>query len=353
MTKSLLRQSKRFTPTMTNLFDKAAWFTDIHYGMRNNAKWHNEDCDAFIDWFIEQAKAKECETCIFGGDWHHNRASLNISTMKYSLDGLRKLNNAFKKVYFILGNHDLFYRETRDVNSVEFAKELPNIILIDDVLTEGDVSFVSWLVGDEWKKIPKIKSKYMFGHFELPTFKLNAMVEMPDHGGLKSEMFEHQDYVFSGHFHHRQIKGNVIYTGNAFPHNFSDSWDDERGWMFLEWDKEPEFFAWPDAPKYRNVTLSSLLENPSEILLPKTNARISLDIDISYEEANFIKDTFIETYDLRDITLQPMKNSQHEEDTGAEIHFETIDEIVISQLNSIDDNGSFNKKILVELYQNL
>ena len=106
-------------------------------------------------------------------------------------------------------------------------------------------------------------------------------------------------------------------------------------------------------PKYRNVTLSSLLENPSEILLPKTNARISLDIDISYEEANFIKDTFIETYDLRDITLQPMKNAQHEEDTGAEIHFETIDEIVISQLNSIDDNGSFNKKILVELYQNL
>ena len=48
-----------------------------------------------------------------------------------------------------------------------------------------------------------------------------------------------------------------------------------------------------------------------------------------------------------------MKNSEHESDTGAEIHFETIDEIVISQLNSIDDNGSFNKKVLVELYQNL
>ena len=338
---------------MTNLFNKAAWFTDIHYGMRNNAKQHNIDCDEFIDWFIEQAKAKGCETCVFGGDWHHNRASLNISTMKYSLDGLRKLNNAFEKVYFILGNHDLFYRETRDVNSVEFVKELPNIILIDSVLSEGDCTFVSWLVGDEWKKIPKIKSKYMFGHFELPTFKLNAMVEMPDHGGLKSEMFTNQEFVFSGHFHHRQVKGNVIYTGNAFPHNFSDSWDDERGWMFLEWGKEPEFFAWPDAPKYKTITLSSLLENPEKYLLPKTNARVSLDIDISYEEANFIKDTFIETYDLRDLTLQPQKNAEHENDTGAEIHFETIDEIVISQLNSIDDNGSFNKKILVELYQNL
>ena len=123
--------------------------------------------------------------------------------------------------------------------------------------------------------------------------------------------------------------------------------------MFLEWGKEPEFFAWPDAPKYKTIALSSLLENPEKYLLPKTNARVSLDIDISYEEANFIKDTFIETYDLRDLTLQPQKNAEHENDTGAEIHFETIDEIVISQLNSIDDNGSFNKKILVELYQNL
>ena len=94
--------------------------------------------------------------------------------MKYSLDD-RKLNNAFDKVYFIQDNHDLFYRETRDVNSVEFAKELPNIILIDSVL-KGDVTLVSWFFDDR-EKIPKIKSKYMFGHFELPTFKLNAMVK--------------------------------------------------------------------------------------------------------------------------------------------------------------------------------
>ena len=336
---------------MTNLFKKAAVFTDIHYGMRNNARQHNEDCDAFVDWFIEQAQEKGCETCIFGGDWHHNRASLNISTMKYSIQGLRKLSKAFEKVYVILGNHDLYYRESREVNSIEFIDELENVYLIRDTLVEGDVALVSWVVGDEWKKVPQIKSKYMFGHFELPTFKLNAMVEMPDHGGLKLDMFEHQDYVFTGHFHQRQVKGNVIYIGNAFPHNFSDAWDDERGWMFLEWDKEPEFFVWPDAPKYKTITLSRLLDNPAKYLLPKTSARISLDIDISYEEANFIKDTFISTYDLRDVTLQPIKNSEHTEDNGAEIHFETIDQIVVSQLSALD--GSFNKNVLIEIYNNL
>lgn len=336
---------------MANLFKRAAVFTDLHLGNKNNAKTHNEDCIDFIDWFISQAKEKDCEVCIFGGDWHHNRANLNISTMKYSLEGLRKLSNAFEKVYFILGNHDLYYRETRDVNSVEFVKEFPNVVLVDNTLVEGDVAFVSWLVGDEWKQVPRIKSKYMFGHFELPTFKLNAMVEMPDHGGLNGDMFHHQDYVFTGHFHKRQIKGNVIYIGNAFPHNFADNWDDERGWMFLEWDKEPEFFAWPDAPKYKTVLLSEILDSPEKYLLPKTYVRVTLDIDISYEEANYIKDTFVSSYNLREIVLVPIKNTEHKDDHGAEIHFETVDQIVMSQINAL--TGTYDNAMLLNIYGNL
>ena len=88
-------------------------------------------------------------------------------------------------------------------------------------------------------------------------------------------------------------------------------------------------------------------------LLPKTNVKITLDIDISYEEANFIKDTFVETYKLRDVTLVPVKSNEHENDTGAEIHFETIDEIVVSQLASLDDTGSFDRNVLIEIYNNL
>ena len=129
--------------------------------------------------------------------------------------------------------------------------------------------------------------------------------------------------------------------------------DDDRGWMYLEWDKEPEFFTWEDAPKYRTIGLSKLLDAPDEYLLPKTTVKIILDIDITYEEANFIKDTFVETYKLRDVTLIPVKNTEHEDDTGAEIHFETIDEIVIAQLSSLADTGSFDKRVLIEIYNNL
>ena len=149
---------------MANLFERAACFTDIHYGLKQNSRQHLKDCHDFVNWFIAEAKARDCETCIFLGDWHHHRASINIATMNATIRDLKLLNDAFEKVYVILGNHDLYYREKRDLNSIEFARDLPNIVMIDEHFLEGNVSIIPWLVGDEHKKLNKIDCKYMFGH---------------------------------------------------------------------------------------------------------------------------------------------------------------------------------------------
>ena len=69
---------------MSNLFKKAAVFTDIHFGLKSNSVVHNEDCLAFVRWAVDLAKAQGCETCIFTGDWHNNRAALNILTLNCS-----------------------------------------------------------------------------------------------------------------------------------------------------------------------------------------------------------------------------------------------------------------------------
>ena len=198
----------------------------------------------FIDWFIEEAKARNAETCIFLGDWHHQRASVNVATLNASWQDLKKLNDAFDTVYFITGNHDLFFRDKRELNSMEFARDLPNFVMVDEILEEGNVGIIPWLVGDEHKKVAKMDVKYMFGHFELPYFKMNAMVEMPDHGGIKAEHLTGPEYVFSGHFHKRQYKNNIHYIGNAFPHNYADVFDNDRGAMFLTWDEEPVYVNW-------------------------------------------------------------------------------------------------------------
>jgi len=338
---------------MTNLFKKAAVFTDIHFGLKSNSQLHNEDCLNFVKWATAKAREEGCETAMFLGDWHNNRASINIVTLNYSLKALEHLNGNFDKVYFIPGNHDLYYRDKRDIQSVEWARHLPNVEICNDWFNSGDVIIAPWLVGDDHKRIPKLNAKYMFGHFELPHFYMNAMVQMPDHGEVKREHFGNFEHVFTGHFHKRQSHKNITYIGNCFPHNYADAGDDERGMMILEWGKEPEYHAWPDQPRYRVLGLGAILNNPDDILKQGMHVRVNLDIDISYEEANFIKETFIGQYKLREITLIPQKNTDIEQyEIQGNVAFESVDQIVTNQLTAIASEH-YDNKLLLDIYRNL
>ena len=336
------------------MFKKAAVFTDIHFGLKGNSSVHNDDCEDFIDWYIQTAKDNGCETGIFCGDWHHNRNSLNLTTMDATIRSMEKLGSAFEQFFFFDGNHDLYYKDKRDVNSTAFAKHIPGITFLDEITVVDDVAIVPWLVGDEYKKIGDIKAKYLFGHFELPSFYMNALVRMPDHGDLKVEHFKHQDYVFSGHFHKRQHQGKINYIGNAFPHNYADAGDDARGMMILdrENNQEPEYINWPDCPKYRTYGLRQLLENTEELIKPKMYLRVTIDVPISYEEASFIKETFVKDYNCRELTLIPQKQIE-EMSTDLDISaFVSVDQIVAGEIAELD-TVDFDKVTLMDIYNGL
>jgi DNA repair exonuclease SbcCD nuclease subunit len=247
----------------------------------------------------------------------------------------------------------LFYKDKRDIHSSAFGRHIPGVTVVDRVTTTGDVTLVPWLVGDEWKTISQTKSKYMFGHFEFPLLYMNAMVQMPDHGELQAEHFKHQDYVFSGHFHKRQSRGKVHYIGNAFPHNFADTWDDDRGMMLLEWGGTPEYKVWDDAPKFRTIKLSKLIDEKDDVMKSKMYLKVNLDIDITYEEANFIKETYMAEHDIREISLiQEKNNIETGTDDNPDIKFESVDQIVTEQLVNIDSE-TIDKNKLLEIYRNL
>jgi hypothetical protein len=336
-----------------SLFRKVAVCTDIHFGLKSNSLVHNQDCSDFIDWFIDTARANGCETGMFLGDWSHQRAAINMQTLQYSLRSLEKLSRAFDRFYFIPGNHDLYYRDKRDIYSTEWAKHIPNIQIVNDWFEDGDVVIAPWLVGDDHKRIPKMSAKYMFGHFELPHFKMNAMVEMPDHGEVKVESFGGFDRVFSGHFHLRQQKKNINYIGNCFPHNYADAGDADRGMMILEWGSEPVFHSWPGQPLYKVLKLSQVIDSAPDLLAANMHVRVELDIDISYEEANFIKDTFVKDYNLREMALIPVKSSAVDLDMSpGEVKFESVDQIVTDQLTNIESEF-YDPKLLLKIYQNL
>ena len=193
----------------------------------------------------------------------------------------------------------------------------------------------------------------MFGHFELPGYLMNAMVEMPDHGEVRREDFNNFEHVFTGHFHKRQTKKNITYIGNAFPHNYADAGDDERGLTILEWGSAPTFHAWPAQPTYRVYGLANLIDHASSLLQPKMHVRVNLDIEISYEEANFIKETFVKDYELREMSLIPNKTAGVDTDMApGEVKFESVDQIVTDQITNIESEF-YDNRLLLKIYQNL
>ena len=181
----------------------------------------------------------------------------------------------------------------------------------------------------------------------------HAFGEIAVDGEVRREDFTGFEHVFTGHFHKRQTQRNITYIGNCFPHNYADAGDDERGALILEWGQEPEFHAWPDQPTYRVLNLSDVIDNAPNLLKPKMHVRVGLDIEISYEEANFIKETFIKDYHLAEMALVPNKNSEIDTDMApGNIKFESVDQIVIDQLSNIESEF-YDSKLLLKIYQTL
>jgi DNA repair exonuclease SbcCD nuclease subunit len=337
-----------------NLFKKAAVCGDSHLGLKSNSIIHLGDCVDFFEWFIETAKKNDCDSCIFLGDFFHNRNSINLVTLTAGINIMRRLNDNFKKVYVMIGNHDCYFKQNRDIHSIEWMKDLPNIEIINEISCKGNCLFLPWLVGEEYKTISSYKAKYVFGHLELPGYIMSGNNIMPDIGELDDSHFNDFDMVFSGHFHKRQQRGNVHYIGNTFPHNYGDANDNERGMMLLEWDKEPEYISWPNAPKYKLVLISDLVTDPAYFLEPNSYVKLWLDTDTSYEEASYLKENLVKEFNLRELILVSIKKDIHSDDAApnSNIQFQSVETIVINQISEIKSEF-FDTNLLLDLYRGL
>jgi len=55
---------------------------------------------------------------------------------------------------------------------------------------------------------------------------------------------------------------------------------------------------------------------------------------------------------LREMTLIPMKTEAVEQYNSEGLKFESVDQIIIDQINAIESN-SFDKRLLLDIYNNL
>jgi hypothetical protein len=102
---------------------------------------------------------------------------------------------------------------------------------------------------------------------------------------------------------------------------------------------------------YQTHKLSEILHN-TKILKKRAYVRADIDTDITYEESNFIKDTLISQYKLRELTFIQQRDVMQHDSTEMPQSFESIDEIVHNQIMAVDSEH-YDRNLLVEIYKNL
>ena len=94
-----------------------------------------------------------------------------------------------------------------------------------------------------------------------------------------------------------------------------------------------------------------LLDEKDSLLNENTYARVKIDVPISYEEATFIKEAFSKQFGVRELSLIPAKE-ESEEYVEEDIHFETVNQIVLQQLETVESN-TINRQMLIDIYNDI
>lgn len=341
-----------------SLFDRAAIFTDIHFGEHQDSEVHNQDCLDFLEWFGQQTIENGCDTIIFMGDWFHNRVRTENRTAYYSRMAVELLHGLDLPVYWIVGNHEIYLKDSRDIHSLQYLTKYPNFHLLNTVTQIDDVVFSPWLVGDEHRDLLRRKCRYIFGHFELPFFLMNQVIEKTYDGkGLHIDDFENCEAVYSGHFHKRQVRLNALeipiyYTGNCFGHNFNDVNDPERGMAVLNWGETlPEYTAWPDAPTYHRFQMSEFvqgLETNAPILYgARSTIELIDDLDLNNETMTDLR----EMIKARHVRFRKTVNKALILEPAEHVAYNSIDDMIEHKLKSMNYDGKFDPDVLVNLYR--
>jgi len=222
---------------------KVAAITDTHIGCRNDNKpILNHQLKFFKETFIEYIKSNNIKHVIHLGDVFDRRTSVNFSTLDMSrkclFDPLRDMG---VEVHAIVGNHDVFYKNTNEVNSVELLiNDYSNINVyskdpVDIELGGCSIGLIPWITEDNSNQVVEFlkttKSDIIGGHFEIAGFEMHKGIAC-EHG-MKASDFKRFDVVMSGHFHHKSFQGNIHYLGSPYQMAWYD-YGDERGFHVLD-----------------------------------------------------------------------------------------------------------------------
>jgi DNA repair exonuclease SbcCD nuclease subunit len=247
---------------------------DTHFGARgDNPHFHKHFKKFYDEVFFPYLRKNNIEYVIQLGDVFDRRKFVNYQTLKSAQEYFfEPLNKEFKS-WLLVGNHDTYYKNTNEVNSLSLLlNQYKNIHQVHDACEAGfdgvSILMVPWISQDNYTDILKdmeiSKSQICMGHFEISGFEMHRGAICDT--GLDRSTFGKFDMVISGHFHTRSKNKNIIYTGTPYQMTWAD-YDDIKGFHILDTTTRELKFIENPYVMFNKVFYDDLNKNMSEVLV--------------------------------------------------------------------------------------
>jgi hypothetical protein len=215
---------------------------DTHFGARGDSLDFHKYFQKFYDGvFFPYLKENNISEVFQMGDLFDRRKFINFNSLylcrKYFFD---KCKSEGITLHTLLGNHDVAFKNTLEVNSTSLLlNEYDNIHYYDTFQTakfdDINIDIVPWMCDDNaneiLKNIKDSSSQIAFGHFEIAGFEM-------DRGnvsdvGIDKNLLKSYDIVLSGHFHHKSADYNIVYVGTPYEMTWADH-NDPKGFHIFD-----------------------------------------------------------------------------------------------------------------------
>mgnify|MGYP003132361502 FL=1 len=223
---------------------KIAIITDTHFGGRRGSKAFHEFWQQFYDnIFFPELEKRGIKECIHMGDAFDNRKNIDYWSLDWAKEHVYdNFKNLGIKVWQLVGNHDVYYKNTNKINSVDsLLRSYDNLIPISEP-GEYDINgfkafMLPWICDENYQQtissIAATNAKVAFGHLELEGFQLYP--GCVQQRGIDKGIIQKFETVFSGHYHTRSNDGQTFYLGNPYEMYWNDC-GDKRGFNILDTD---------------------------------------------------------------------------------------------------------------------
>jgi DNA repair exonuclease SbcCD nuclease subunit len=267
---------------------KVAIITDQHFGARNDSTHFLDYFEKFYTGtFFTNLDTQSIDTVFILGDTFDRRKYINFYSYKRTREMFfDKLAQRGIKIFMLAGNHDTYFKNTNEVNSVRLLlQEYTNIEVIDSPKTieiEGTpICMMPWICTENYDESINMlnitNADICMGHFEIAGFTMHR--GMTSDGGLSREIFRKFDMVFSGHYHHRSKQENIVYVGTPMEITWQD-YNDTKGFHLFDLSTRTlEFIPNPNVMFHRIVyddKVESITEITNKDLAKYTNTYVKV-----------------------------------------------------------------------------